>query len=516
MDKTKKNKQPVFDRAMKWVKRNTIKAEKGCGIAVTSRRQVIYPEVTGYYIPTLLEWGERGLAKGYAKYLLSVQKLDGSWFDSEDKAPYVFDTAQILKGLLAFREMDARVDGAIQKGCEWILSNMQENGRLATPSEDAWGDDENVCSELIHIYCLSPLREAGRLYGRKDFLDASEKILNYYITNNDEQIRHFSLLSHFYAYVMEGLFDLGQTELCREAMERLEREYQNRKGGIPALKDVPWECSTGMFQLALVWYKLGELDRGNRIFNRACSLQNPSGGWYGSYRAPYPFGWIYAGKIRPKYFRRDEISWANKYFLDALAWKEKLEFERQAPEFLSKIDRSDGRYLLVSRKVEEQIRWKWGGIKIADIGCGKGRYIRNLMADYPDGKYYAVDISENVMEDIHGMVEKKMGRMTCIPYGDNMFDLVYACESFEHAVNQRAAFNELFRVTANGGSFLILDKPVEMRGRLRLDEWERWISDQDMKRWADKKGAGLEIIPSVSYENNKNDGLFRAWIVTKG
>ena len=28
---------------------------------------------------------------------------------------------------------------------------------------------------------------------------------------------------------------------------------------------MPWVCSTGMFQLAIVWYKLGDLERGNSL-----------------------------------------------------------------------------------------------------------------------------------------------------------------------------------------------------------------------------------------------------------
>lgn len=39
-----------------------------------------------------------------------------------------------------------------------------------------------------------------------------------------------------------------------------------------------WVCSTGLFQLALVWFRLGELERGNKAFSHACKLQNASGG----------------------------------------------------------------------------------------------------------------------------------------------------------------------------------------------------------------------------------------------
>lgn len=319
------NTDQCFERAIQWIHDYTI---DGKGITVTSREKVIYPEVTGYYIPSLLQWGERDLACAYARYLCSIQKEDGSWYDSSDSAPYVFDSAQILKGLIAVRDILPEADEHIRRGCDWILSNMQADGRLTTPSKDAWGEDESFCSELIHIYCLSPIRQAGEIFGKSDYTEAVQKILSYYKREKAEQIRNFSLLSHFYAYVMEGLYDLGETDLCREAMMNLEK-YRNARGGIPGLRDVPWVCSTGLFQLAIVWYKLGDLDRGNSLFDYALSLQNKSGGWYGSYPGPGLASAFYRGRKRPFYFQDEEISWAVKYFLDALALKEKLEGKPQ-------------------------------------------------------------------------------------------------------------------------------------------------------------------------------------------
>ncbi|SFB05270.1 class I SAM-dependent methyltransferase [Selenomonas ruminantium] len=497
----------AFNRAMLWIKENTI---KGNGIAVTSKEQVIYPEVTGYYIPTLLQWGERDRALAYAKYLCSIQKANGSWYDSKDVAPYVFDSAQILKGLIAVRGIMPDVDEHILRGCDWLISNMQLDGRLTTPSKDAWGNDEDFCSELIHIYCLSPLKEAGKIFKRPDYIEAAGKILSYYKKEKMDRIRNFSLLSHFYAYIMEGLYDLGEIELCRECMERLE-QYRNKKNGIPGLKDVPWVCSTGLFQLAVVWYKLGDLEKGNSLFYYALSLQNPSGGWYGSYPAPGILSKFYCGRKRPYYFADAEISWAVKYFLDALAWKEKLGFEGQAMSFMDTIEKNNGRYMLIK---EQLLTVGTSNLAVCDVGCGKGRYLLNLLEDCPENDYYAADISAKVMQNIQGLKDKQVGSMTNVAYNDNSFDFVYACESFEHAINLHAAFCELFRITKPGGKFVIVDKPIEKLGELDIDEWEQWISDDDIKAYAEECGGTLQIRESVPYES-KDDGLFRAWIVTK-
>lgn len=496
-----------FNRAMDWIRHNTIENN---GIAVTHRKQQIYPEVTGYFIPSLIRWGERELAASYARYLCSIQKKDGSWYDSDGRSPYVFDSAQILKGLLAARDILPGMEDPVIRGCDWILSNMQPDGRLTTPDRAAWGTSEDFCSELIHIYCLSPLREAGNLYGRPDYLAAADRILTYYKREKLDSIRNFSLLSHFYAYVMEGLYDLGEAELCRESMMGLEK-YRNRRQGIPGLQDVPWVCSTGMFQLAAVWYKLGELEKGNSLFHYALSLQNPSGGWFGSYPAPSIFAKFYRGRRRPYYFPKDEISWANKYFLDALALKEGLEFERMAPMFMEDIDISDGRYLAVRNELESC----GAGAMVCDAGCGKGRYLKHLAQELPQNTYYAMDLSERVMDGIDCVSDKRTGMLTQIPYGSSMFDLVYSCEAVEHAINLEGAFKELYRIVKPGGKLVIIDKPLDRLGSLAIYEWEQWISDEDIRRFTTACGGTLQIRESVPYEG-RNDGLFRAWIVHKG
>lgn len=310
----------AFEKALHWVRENTIDNN---GITLSKNMHVIYPEVTGYYIPTLLECGEYNLAISYAKYLCSIQKEDGSWYDSGNKAPYVFDSAQILKGLIAIRKSLPEVDAHIISGVDWILSNMQPDGRLTTPSKGAWGNDESFCSEIIHTYCLSPIKDAGEIFKKQDYINASYKILAYYIDNYKEMIMNFDLLSHFHAYVMEALYDMGEVDLCRKAMNRF-ATYSNSKGAILGRRIYPWVCSTGCFQAALVWYKLGEKEKGDVQFNYACTLQNDSGGWYGSYPSNKLINRLYPDAKRPSYFGNDEISWAVKYFLDAYNMKKKL------------------------------------------------------------------------------------------------------------------------------------------------------------------------------------------------
>ena len=69
------------------------------------------------------------------------------------------------------------------------------------------------------------------------------------------------------------MIDLGEVEMASEAMAKME-SYQKESGAIPGLNNCDWVCSTGLFQLALVWYRLGNYQCADKAFEYACKLQN--------------------------------------------------------------------------------------------------------------------------------------------------------------------------------------------------------------------------------------------------
>lgn len=493
----------VYNGAIEWIQKKSV---EGGGIINNSKLQRSYPEVTGYYIPTLMRWGYRELAISYAEWLCSIQKADGSWYDTMDEAPYIFDSAQILKGLLSIRSIYSNkqvIDTAIVKGCDWILSCMTVEGRLKTPTEAAWG---NIATELIHTYCLSPLVEASRVYDNDNYEKAAQKILGYYKKNYYKEITNFSMLSHFYAYVVEAMLDMGEVEIAREAMRNME-QYQKESGAVPAYKDVDWVCSTGLFQLSLIWFRLGDSERGTRAFEYACKLQNKTGGWYGSY----------ISEENPEesntYFPDAEISWANKYFLDALYYQNLCQFENQASMFKADLLDNDKKYIIIREAIENK---KMVGQKILDVGCGKGRYIIKLAKNIFGNKYFAVDISTNVMKyfDNETDIIKKQGSLTCIPYDDNSFDVVYTCEALEHAVDIKSAIKEMCRVVAPGGTVIVIDKNKNMYGYLDIEKREQWFDKDELKQLMLQYCTEVSYVDDIDYDGRESDGLFGAWIGT--
>lgn len=307
-----------MDKAKKWIHNNIV--DNNGGIVVTHKQRITYPEVTGYFIPSLLKVGEKELAISFARHLCEIQKPNGAWHDPSDRFPFVFDGGQILKGLIAIREYLPEVDENIIKGIDWIFSNMKDTGELNQPKNDLWGDKDDYCNELIHIYCMSPIIDAGKLFNRPDYIEKANKVLDHYIKNYRERIVNFSLFSHFYAYVIEGLIDCGRVEIAREAMSNYEK-YRRKDGSVYAWNNAGWTCSTATFQFAIIWYKLDERGKADKSYEYACSLQNETGGWYGSY-VHSPLDYIDIAFKRRLYEKKQEISWAVKFFIDATYYKE--------------------------------------------------------------------------------------------------------------------------------------------------------------------------------------------------
>ncbi len=298
-----RNKKPSHERAMDWFKAHMV---SGQGIIVHTKQPVPYPEVTGYFIPTLYQWGETELARTCTRWLLSIQLSDGA-FPAPDGVPYTFDTAQIMRGLCVALEDVPGTEAALRRACDWMLTQVDASGRLKTPSTALWSD---IASDLIHTYALPPLAQAGRLLGVKEYEQAASFVLDYY--KQQDGLVPFNRLSHFHAYAMEALTEMGEMDLARQGMAEVAR-CQRSNGSIPAYPEVPWVCSTGMAQYAIVWYTLGDKERADRAIAYLEKIQNQSGGFFGSYGEG------------AKYIAGGEISWGVKYFLDA--WLLKLRSE---------------------------------------------------------------------------------------------------------------------------------------------------------------------------------------------
>lgn len=444
-----------FEKAMKWVKANTVAG----GIIHNAALRKPYPEVTGYYIPSLLKWGETELACRYGDWLLSIQTPEGAWQELELKTIYTFDTGQILKGLYELIPFGKKYEQAFLKGCDWLLSQINEEGRVCTPTTTHFS---NISNEYIHLYAVEPLKLAAEKYGRLEYLEGINRALKYYLGKKD--LTDFNLLSHFHAYIIEALIDLDEKERALDGLSLL-RKHRCFNGAITAFPQVNWVCLTAILQYAVCYYKLGMLEEGNVLLDYAVSKQNKSGGFYGGY------GWFVT------YFKRTEISWPIKYLLDALHLKLKLEFSKKerAENFLAFIDKKDERYTYLVSILNEYILSNNVPIKFLDVGCGKGRFLHPLIKNGFAINITAMDISDKLFRYLPEKCEKIVGNICQIPKENEFFDVVFCCETLEHAVNIESAIKELSRVCKVGGHVVIIDKDLSRKKNIRLEAWEQWF-----------------------------------------
>ncbi len=147
-----------------------------------------YPEITGYLIPTLLQWGEIEMAEQAAAYLASAQNEDGSW-NGVDGVPAAFDTAACYEGLMAIG-----------------LDKYRESLYYALAYLENQIEDKKL-NEIYH------LRVFGILYAGVN-----------HSFNVESNIR-----THYLAYALEGLYLLDKRDYVKSELGRLPRGQQPYK-----------------------------------------------------------------------------------------------------------------------------------------------------------------------------------------------------------------------------------------------------------------------------------------------
>ncbi len=471
-------------RALNWVRANHLASG---GIRVQDRHPNSYPEVTGYMVPTLLHYGECDLAASLARWLLCVQRADGSFPDPDQGSPYVFDTGQVLRGLLAATTATL-VPGArdaARRAADYLLAQMAKKGEKGF--SQAYGASN--CPEAVHLYVLPPLVEAASVLQDQDYCEAAQRCLHYYIRQPD--LVRADDLTHFLAYELEALIDLGRADLAQPVLDRL-RERQKPDGGVPGIGGVDWVCSPGLAQLAICWYKLGQWQPADNALSWLESHQEPTGGFKGSYGPA------------AAYKQDVEISWAPKFYLDAHLLRVAAFFERHASEFPTTVTATDGRTEAILRHVKN-------ADKVLEVGCGKGRFLAAVKAAFPSAECIGVDPYPSLQNCLPPGIQGLRGALGEIPCPDNSFDVVFSVEAIEHSINHNRAVEEMVRVAKPGGWVIIIDKQQAHWGRLACPSWEQWPEITTLKRLLNRFCDEVSA-RSVAYDNHPStDGLMVAW-----
>jgi uncharacterized protein YyaL (SSP411 family) len=323
-----------------------------------------YPETTGYLIPTFLSLAReledesyRGRARRCVEFLLGLQLEQGAFPSAEvhqnTRRPSVFNTAQILHGLLAWHRdtQEPEIEKACRRACDWLVSVQSGDG--------AWRRHAYLdVSAAYHAHASCWLAESGARFEEQRYLDAAERHLDWVMSLRDAETGFIDrmgfstqdhsnreALTHTIAYTIAGvLFSsdiLGRPDaldVARQAADgvasRLELSHH-----LPGVLDHHWRpraryvCLTGNAQMALIWLRLHRLEGDARWFEAALraiddvkaaqDLDNANPGIRGGVPGSSP---PWGG-----YMRLALPNWAAKFWIDALLEK-KSALERVAAD----------------------------------------------------------------------------------------------------------------------------------------------------------------------------------------
>ena len=467
-------------KALHWLRQNELTTG---GILVHSQHSCGYPEVSGYTVPTLLDYGEPDMAQRLVRWLMCIQRADGG-YPAHDGKPYVFDTGQIMRGLLAAADLLPGALTCAERAGDYLCRQMVNGGR------EGFGNRYGgVMPETVHLYVLPPLIRAAEQLNRLDFRRAAEACCESYMRHPD--FLKMSSLTHFLAYELEALIELERPESAQPVLKELQ-ELQGADGGLRGYEGVSWTCSTGLAQIAVCWYRMGLWEPADRALIWLEQNQGLSGGFRGSYGS------------KAAYFPKEEISWAVKYYLDAHRLRVRQFFNRSVHEFPLAIEAADGRMQAVLQTIRP-------GDRVLEVGCGKGRFLKVVIDSYPDCHVTGVDISEAFLACVPSGIRTLQGTLESIPCPSDSFDVVFSVEALEHSPNPSAAIREMIRVARPGGWVIVIDKQRTHWGRMACPPWERWPAIQELKMLLGR-GCDDVVAHSIAFDRRSAaDGLMVMW-----
>lgn len=306
--------------------------------------QAAYVETTGYILPTLFRFARHSsyrreevldAARRSGEWLVNVQFRDGSYGNPSHYVPTVFDTGQVIFGLLAlYRDggSASALAAAVRAG-EWLCACQNASGcwELGAYHDQGHTYYAEVSWALLLLWKAS---------GDERFRRAAERNLGW-VLGNQRPNGFYERASfdegtppilHAVAYAIQGVLESGLVladesliQSARRAADALAAE-QKRAGILRARYDAAWRsraryrCLTGLAQMGVVWSRLfqrfgdeayreqaarlvGYLRRRQLVAARQCQLR---GGLLGS--APAWGG----------YFPFRLPNWGVKFYLDLL------------------------------------------------------------------------------------------------------------------------------------------------------------------------------------------------------
>ena len=488
-------------RALNWIQLNLVKSPHQ-GYGITEMREQfsmsphapIYDEVTGYYIPTLLDFGQLDLTLEFAQHLTGAQDEESGMYNGmlSNGRLVVFDTAQVLRGLVAvlpFCEptLRSKYHMAIRKALDSLIATCDEKGRLRDWRTSGWVVTDSDCP--YNAYSLAAMDMAAKALDDEE----TQLFVKFAASTYAEEVRRLVKYeerrcphTHFWAYAVEGVLDLGYDDIARWAISTLERYIvDDVEHGFLYVVDTRvgsggFVCTPGLAQLGSIWLKLGMTNHAKKVLFWLSEHQNcPTGGWYGSYNID---GTAFEDDY--PYYGRHEVSWVNKFVLDLISQMRKWTFKTVYGTTHEHETHYQGD--LISHAYMKALLERTGDLNdksVLELGSGAGVWCSVLKKKFPRAHVVASDLSAEAVAQIDTKIRSLVvDSLHLFGLEDASFDVVFAYESICHTILHAQAYRTAARVLRNGGILIVISKNRETlseSGRARLPIWEDWLDSDE-------------------------------------
>ena len=161
----------------------------------------------------------------------------------------------------------------------------------------------------------------------------------------------------------------------------------------------------------------------------------------------------------------------------------------------------DGRWRSVARDIIDHYRLK-SGMRVLDVGCGKGFLVKDLMLQCPGLEVFGLDISLYALQRAH---EELIGRLHLgsgdnLPFPADSFDCVLSLNTI-HNFKRDAAFkamSEIQRVCKTNKSFVVVDS---FNTPAQKEIFKSWVLTAE---FYDYPEAWLKLFDEAGYTGDWN------------
>ena len=509
--------RPPVEAALDWL----LAQEIDGGLTDPRYAWSVSSALTGACIETGSSYGCREEATRWARRLVSVQRADGGlpraapleedlanrgarphWMTrlfEHYRAPTFESTGWALRGFLALADDLPEVEGPARRACGYLQTWIGADGTLEAPAE---GHDFGPGMSCWPVLSLLPaLQRAGERWDVPTCRLAAQRAVGAFV---DRGLQPIFADPGFpegstgdLAHQMETLLDTGHGEkaskLIGHVNARQRRDGSVRESLPSGRLDPVLTLGRTTAHAAALWYRLGHRQRADRAMRYLERRQGRDGGLPG-----LPRHWIPAWSVRD--------AWAVKHYLDAGLLRVRAAFEDRWQEFPDEIAPNDGRMQAVRAWLDALPP----DAKVADVGCGKGRFVKHLAEWFPHVQLTGIDLSPAMLARLPSGVVAREGSLLRIPAADGEFDGALAVESLEHALVPERAVAELCRVVRPGGRVLVIDKHRAKQPLSEHDPWERWFLPEELARWLGRYCEEVTVEPVSHSEGRGGSDLFLA------